>query len=55
MRVQTNELTNDHSQDENSKAHHIDDIDAGKWKRTLTEKGKRYRVSIQNKKKKLLV
>ena len=30
MKVQANELTNDHSQDKNSKAHHIDDIDAGK-------------------------
>ena len=29
---QTNELTDDHFQDENSKAHHINDIDTGKRK-----------------------
>ena len=55
MRGQTNELTDDHFQDKNSKAHHINDIDTGKQKRTLTEKGKQYRVSILDKKKKALV
>ena len=55
MRGQTNELSDDHFQDENSKAHHISDIDNGKRKRTSTEKGKRFRVSILDKKKKALV
>ena len=32
MGGQTNELTDDHFQDENSKAHHINHIDTGKWK-----------------------
>ena len=45
----------DHFQDENSKAHHNNDIDNGKRKSTLTEKGKQYRVSILNKNKKALV
>ena len=55
MRGQTNELTDDHFQEENSKAHHINDTDTGKRKRTLTEKGKQYRASILYKKKKSLV
>ena len=38
MREQTNELTDDQFQDENCKAHHINDIDTGKRKLTLTEK-----------------
>ena len=50
MTGQANELTNEHFQDENSKAHHISDIDSGKWKRTLTGIRKQYRVSILNKK-----
>ena len=55
MRGQTNKLTDDHFQDENSKAHHINDIDTGKRKKTLTGKGKQYRASILDKKKKALV
>ena len=55
MRGQTNELTDDHFQEENSKAHHINDTDTGKQKRTLTEKGKQYRAFILDKKKKALV
>ena len=54
-RGQTNELTDDHFQDKNSKAHHNNDIDNGKRKSILTEKGKQYRVSILNKNKKALV
>ena len=41
--------------DENSKARHMDDIDTEKWKRTLTKKGKQYRASILDRKKKALV
>ena len=55
IRGQTNELTDDRFQDENSKAHHIDDIETGKWKRTLTEKGKQFSLSILDKKKKMMV
>ena len=55
MRGQTNELPDDHFQDENFKAHLINDIDTGKQKRPLTEKGKQYRVSILDKKKKALI
>ena len=55
IRAQTNELTDDHFQDENSKAHHINDVYTGKRRRTLTEKRKQYRVSIRNKKEKALV
>ena len=55
MRVQTNELIDDHFQEKNSKAHHINDTDTGKWKRTLTEKGKQYRASTLDKKNKALV
>ena len=38
MRGSTNKLTDDHFQDENSKAHHMDDIDTERRERTLTEK-----------------
>ena len=55
MRGSTNKLTDDHFQDENSKAHHIDDIDTERRERTLTEKWKQCRVSILDKKKKALV
>ena len=55
MRGQTNEFTDDHFQDENYKGNHINDTDTGKWKRTLTEKGKQYRLSILDKKKKALI
>ena len=55
MRGQTNELTGDHFEDENSKAHHVDDIDTEKLKRTLTEKGKQYRAPILDGKRKALV
>ena len=55
VRGQTNELPDDHFQDENFKALHINDIDTGKQKRPLTEKGKQYRVSILDKKKKALI
>ena len=49
-------MPDDHFQDENSNTHHINDIDAGKRKRTLTEKGKQCRIfSILVKKKKALV
>ena len=48
-------MTDDHFQDENSKAHHIDGTDTEKWKRTLTEKEKQYRASILDRKKKVLV
>ena len=51
MRWHTDEMTDDHFQDENSQAHHVNDIDTGKCKETLTEKGKQYRVSIVDKKK----
>ena len=50
MRGQTNELTGDHFQDENSKAPHMDDIDTEKRKKTMTEKGKQYRASILDRK-----
>ena len=55
MRGQTSELTDDHFQEENSKAHYINDTDTGKQKRTLTEKGQQYGASILDKKKKALV
>ena len=55
MRGQKNELTGDHFQDANSKACHMDDIDTEKRKGTLTEKGKQYRASILDRKKKALV
>ena len=51
MRGQTNELTGDHYQDDNSKACHMDDIDTEKRERTLTEKGKQYRAFILDRKK----
>ena len=51
MRGQTNELTGDHYQDDNSKARHMYDIDSEKRKRTLTEKGKQYRAFILDRKK----
>ena len=51
MRGQTNELTGDHYQDDNSKARHMDDIDTEKRERTLTEKGKQYRAFILDRKK----
>ena len=54
MRGKTNELTGDHFQDQNSKGCHMDDIDTEKRKRTLTEKGKQYRASIPDRKKKPL-
>ena len=54
MRGKTNELTGDHFQDQNSKGCHMDDIDTEKRKRTLTEKGKQYRASIPDRKKKVL-
>ena len=38
MRRQTNELTDYRFEDDGSKEHHIDDIDTGKRKRTLTKK-----------------
>ena len=47
MRGQTNELTDDHFQEENFKAHNINDTDTGKRKRTF--------LSILDKKKKALV
>ena len=55
MRGKTNELTGDHFQDQNSKGCHMDDIDTEKRKRTLTEKGKQYRASVLDRKKKALV
>ena len=55
LRGQTNELTGDYFQDENSKARHMDDIGTEKRKRTLTEKGKQYRASVLDRKKKALV
>ena len=55
MRGQTNELTGDHFQDEDSKARRMADIDTEKRKGTLTEKGKQYKASILDRKKKALV
>ena len=51
MSRQTNELTDDHFQYENSKEHHMDDIDTEKRKRTLTEKEKQFKASILDRKK----
>ena len=48
---QTNELTDDHFQYENSKEHHMDDIDTEKRKRTLTEKEKQFKASILDRQK----
>ena len=51
MSRQTNELTDYHFQYENSKEHHMDDIDTEKRKRTLTEKEKQFKASILDRKK----
>ena len=49
------ELTDDHFEDENAKACHMDDADTEKRKRILTEKRKQSRASILDWKKKALV
>ena len=55
MRGKTNESTDGHFQDGNSKARHMDEIDTEKSKRTLKENGKHYRAFILDRKKKALV
>ena len=55
VREKTNELNDDHFRHENSKANHMDDVDTGKRNRILAEKGRQFRVSILDKKKKALV
>ena len=55
MKGQTNELTSDPFQEENSKACYMDDINTVKRRRVLAEKGKQYRASHLDKKKKASV
>ena len=55
MRGKTNESTDGHFQDENSKARDMDEIDTEKLKRALTENGKHYRAFILDRKKTALV